>query len=121
METLVERETILPANDQTAKPCFAANQASSSWRMLDQMREAQAISRDYRDAFVRKYPMSKADRTARNLDSDSPAFIDLMAARVPEEDCSVRPFVHQCRSHRHRSDLHAPGDLADVRELRDSG
>ena len=56
LETLVERETILPAKDQPAKLRFAAESGQQFLRILDQMREAEAISRDYRDAFVRKYP-----------------------------------------------------------------
>ncbi len=119
LETLVERETILPANDQTAKLRFAAESGQQFLRMLDQMREAQAISRDYRDAFVRKYPMSRLTPEQRaTLDSDSLAFIDLMAARVPDGRLLHTAFrVTNAGVIVIAPDLHvAPGDLADVRE-----
>ncbi len=119
LETLVERETILPANDQTAKLRFAAESGQQFLRMLDQMREAEAISRDYRDAFVRKYPMSRLTPEQRaTLDSDSLAFIDLMAARVPDGRLLHTAFrVTNAGVIVIAPDLHvAPGDLADVRE-----
>lgn len=119
LETLVERETILPANDQTAKLRFAAESGQQFLRMLDQMREAQAISRDYRDAFVRKYPMSRLTPEQRaTLDSDSLAFIDLMAARVPDGRLLHTAFrVTNAGVIVIAPDLQvAPGDLADVRE-----
>lgn len=119
LETLVERETILPANDQTAKLRFAAESGQQFLRMLDQMREAEAISRDYRDAFVRKYPMSRLTPEQRaTLDSDSLAFIDLMAARVPDGRLLRTAFrATNAGVIVIAPDLHvAPGDLADVRE-----
>jgi hypothetical protein len=119
LETLVERETILPSQEQTAKRRFAAESGQQFLRILDQMREAEAISRDYRDAFVRKYPFPRLTEEQRaTLDSDSLAFIDLMAARVPDGRLLRTAFrVTNAGVIVIAPDLQiAPGDLADVRE-----
>ena len=84
LETLVERETIRPATDQTAKPeklRLAAEAGQQFLRMLEQ----QPLSRDYRDAFIRQYPFPALTTEQRaTLDSDSLSFFDLMASRVPD-------------------------------------
>jgi hypothetical protein len=119
LETLVERETILPSQEHTAKRRFAAESGQQFLRILDQMREAEAISRDYRDAFVRKYPFPRLTEGQRaTLDSDSLAFIDLMAARVPDGRLLHTAFrVTNAGVIIIAPDLQiAPGDLADVRE-----
>jgi hypothetical protein len=119
LETLVERETILPAQDQIAKLRFAAESGQQFLRILDQMREAEAISRDYRDAFVRKYPLPRLTAEQRaTLDSDSLAFIDLMAARVPDGRLLHTAFrVTNAGVIVIAPDLQVTsGDLADVRE-----
>lgn len=119
LETLVERETILPATDQTAKLRFAAESGQQFLRMLDQMHEAEAISRDYRDAFVHQYPLNLTDEQRASLDADSLAFIDLMAARVPDGRLLHAAF-HVTNAGVMVIDpgLHVtPGDLADVREV----
>jgi hypothetical protein len=119
LETLVERETILPSREQTAKLRFAAESGQQFLRILAQMREAEAISRDYRDAFVRKYPFPRLTEERRaTLDSDSLAFIDLMAARVPDGRLLQTAFrVTNAGVIVIAPDLQiAPGDLADVRE-----
>jgi hypothetical protein len=84
LETLVERETIRPATDQTAKPeklRLAAEAGQQFLRMLNQ----QPLSRDYCDAFIRQYPFPALTIEQRAaLDSDSLSFFDLMASRVPD-------------------------------------
>ena len=84
LETLVERETIRPATNQTAKQeklRLAAEAGQQFLRMLNQ----QPLSRDYRDAFIREYafPALTTDQRAP-LDGDSLTFFDLMAPRVPD-------------------------------------
>ena len=119
LETLVERETILSSREQTAKRRFAAESGQQFLRILDQMREAEAISHDYRDAFVRKYPFPRLTEEQRaTLDSDSLAFIDLMAARVPDGRLLQTAFrVTNAGVIVIAPDLQiAPSDLADVRE-----
>jgi hypothetical protein len=84
LETLVEREAIRPAADQTAEPeklRLAAEAGQQFLRMLDQ----QSLSRDYRDAFIREYPFPTLTTEQRTtLDSDSLSFCDVMASRVPD-------------------------------------
>ena len=119
LETLVEREAILPSGERTAKLRFAAESGQQFLRLLEQMRDAEAISRDYRNAFTRKYPFSRlTDEQRATLDSDSLAFIDLMAARVPDGRLLHAAFrVTNAGVIVIAPDLQvAPGDLADVRE-----
>lgn len=84
LETLVEQETIRPATDSTAKPeklRLAAEAGQHFLRMLEQ----QPLSRDYRGAFIRQYPLPALTPDQRaTLDSDSLNFCDLMALRVPD-------------------------------------
>lgn len=88
LETLVERETIRPTTNQTAKPeklRLAAEAGQHFLRMLDRMADQQTLSRDYRDAFIRQYPFPPLTTEQRaTLDSDSLSFFDLMASRVPD-------------------------------------
>jgi len=84
LETLVERETVRPATNQTTKPeklRLAAEAGQQLLRMLNQ----RPLSRDYRDAFIREYrfPALTAEQRAE-LDGDSLAFFDLMSPRVPD-------------------------------------
>src|SRR4029079_15769173 len=88
LETLVEREAIRPATDQTSKSeklRLAAEAGQQFLRILDRKREAATISGDYRAAFIRQYPFPgmTADQRA-GLDSDSLRFIEVMASRVPD-------------------------------------
>lgn len=84
LESLVERERILPTMDQAANPeklRLAAEAGQQFLRML----QRQPLSRDYREAFISEYPfpvLTAEQRAA--LDSDSLSFFDLMAARVPD-------------------------------------
>jgi hypothetical protein len=84
LETLVERETVRPAANQTAKPeklRLAAEAGQQFLRMLNQ----RPLSHDYRDAFIREYRFASLTAEQRaELDSDSLAFIALMAPRVPD-------------------------------------
>jgi hypothetical protein len=122
LETLVEREAILPAKDQTAKSeklRLAAEAGQQFLRMLDQMREAETTSRDYRDAFIRKYPFPRLTTEQRaTLDNDSLSFIDLMASRVPDGRQLHSAFtVTSAGVIVIAPELQiVPGDLADVRE-----
>ena len=122
LETLVEREAIRPATDQTSKSeklRLAAEAGQQFLRMLDRMREAETISRDYRAAFTRQYPFPRltADQRA-TLDSDSLSFIDVMASRVPDGRQLHSAFnVTSAGVIVIAPELQiAPGDLADVRE-----
>ena len=122
LETLVEREAIRPATDQTSKSeklRLAAEAGQQFLRMLDRMREAETISRDYRAAFIRQYPFPRltADQRA-TLDSDSLSFIDVMASRVPDGRQLHSAFnVTSAGVIVIAPELQiAPGDLADVRE-----
>ena len=73
-----------PGTDHAAeleKLRFAAEAGQQFLRMLEQ----QALSRDYRDAFIREYPFPTLTTEQRaTLDSDSLSFCDLMASRVPD-------------------------------------
>jgi hypothetical protein len=84
LETLIEREAIRPATDQTAEPAklqLAAEAGQQFLRMLDQ----QSLSRDYRDTFIHAYPFPAVTTEQRSiLDSDSRGFCDVMASRVPD-------------------------------------
>src|SRR5262245_12552554 len=82
LETLVERETVRAAADQTTqteKLRLAAEAGQQFLRML----ELQPLSRDYRDAFIGEYPFPALTIEQRGtLDRDSLAYFDLMASRV---------------------------------------
>jgi len=122
LETLVEREGIRPPKDEKdklEKLRLVAEAGLQFLRMLDRMREAETISRDYRDAFIGRYPfppLTEKERAA--LDSDSVSFIDLMASRIPDgrqldaafrvTNAGVIVIVPELQI--------APGDIADVRE-----
>lgn len=84
LETLVERETIRPATNQTTSPeklRLAAEGGQQFLRMLDQ----QPLSRDYRDIFIRHYSFAALTTEQRAaLDGESLNFFDLMASRVPD-------------------------------------
>jgi hypothetical protein len=84
LETLVERETVRPAADQTSqleKLRLAAEAGQQFLRML----EMQPLSHDYRDAFIGEYPFRALTVEQRaTLDGDSLGFFDLMASRVPD-------------------------------------
>lgn len=83
LEALVERETIRPARDQTAKPVKLRLAAEAGQQFL-RMLERQPLSRDYRDAFIRQYPFLLKPEQRALLDRDSLSFCDLMASRVPD-------------------------------------
>ena len=122
LETLVEREAVRPATDQTSKSeklRLAAEAGQQFLRMLDRMREAETISRDYRAAFIRQYPFPRLTAEQRaTLDSDSLSFIDVMASRVPDGRQLHAAFsVTSAGVIVIAPELQiAPGDLADVRE-----
>ena len=122
LETLVERESIRPSTDQTArleKLRLAAEAGQQFLRMLDQMQAEQRISDNYRDAFIRQYPFPALTTDQRaTLDSDSVSFLDLMASRVPD----ARQLAAAFRSTTVGVIAIAPelkiaqGDLSDIRE-----
>jgi hypothetical protein len=84
LETLAERERVLPLPAQQLKPQklrLAVDAGLQFLRAVDQ----QAVSRNYRDVFMLKYPLppiTAQDRDA--LDADSVAFLELMVGRVPD-------------------------------------
>src|ERR1041384_1228034 len=121
LETLVERENILPANETfaPAKLRLAVEAGQHFLRMLAQLHEQGTVTQDYRAAFIRQYPFSALTPEQRaTLDGDSLSYFELMAARVPD-------------GRRLRKDFHttsqgqvlispalqiAGADIADVRE-----
>ena len=84
LETMVERERVRPVADPIAVPeklRLAAEAGQHFLRMLGQ----QPLSRDYRPAFVRHYPLPALTPGQRaGLDADSLSFVDLMAGRVAD-------------------------------------
>jgi hypothetical protein len=84
LETLVERETIRPAANPTAQVerlRLAVEAGQQFLRMLEQ----QPLSGNYRNAFIRQYPLSALTEEQRlTLDTDSLNFCDLLAGRVPD-------------------------------------
>ncbi|HEX6731782.1 MAG TPA: hypothetical protein VF074_17280 [Pyrinomonadaceae bacterium] len=120
LETLVEREAIRPAKDEKLNKLRLAAEAGLQFlRMLDRMRESETISRDYRDAFIRRYPFPPLTAEERGaLDSESVSFIDLMAARIPDGrqlDSAFRVTNAGVIAIAPELQI-ASGDLADVRE-----
>lgn len=85
LETLVEREIVRPAAEQTAQPeklRLAAESGQQFLRALDEQPIARAALDKYREAFIREFPFLPEQRDA--LDADSRAFFDLVATRVPD-------------------------------------
>jgi hypothetical protein len=84
LETLVEREAVRPAADQTSQPeklRLAAEAGQQFLRML----QLQPLSRDYGDAFIGEYPFPALTMEQRaTLDRDSISFFDLITSRVPD-------------------------------------
>jgi hypothetical protein len=82
LETLVEREAIRLAIDQTSQPeklRLAAETGQQFLRMLKQ----QPLSRDYADAFIHQYPFPAFTTEQRAaLDSATLSFCDLMTSRA---------------------------------------
>lgn len=120
LETLVEREHIRPTTNQKAEKLrFAAEAGQQFLRVLDGMRDTERISKDYRNAFVRKYPFPRLTTEERaTLDNDSLSFIDLMASRVPDGRLLRSAFrVTSAGVIVMAPELQiAAGDLADIRE-----
>jgi hypothetical protein len=84
LETLVERELVRPLPDQQLKPQklrLAVEAGLHFLRTIDQ----QAVSKDYRDSFILKYPLpSLTAQDRETLDQDSLSFLEVMAGRVPD-------------------------------------
>jgi hypothetical protein len=81
LETRVECERVRSEADKLAKLRFAVEAGLHFLRMLDQ----QATSRSYRDLFKSKYPFTPlTSEELKSLDTDSLAFIELVAPRVPD-------------------------------------
>lgn len=83
LEALVERELVRPpagAPRKLDKLRLAAEAGQQFLRMLAQ----QPLSRDYRPAFVHRYPLLLVAEQRAELDDDSRAFLDVMAGRVPD-------------------------------------
>jgi hypothetical protein len=83
LEARVERERVRPSDDQGTKPeklRLAVDAGLHFLHLLDQ----QSVSKSYRDAFVRKYPLSAPVDAQRSLDADSLGFLQLMAGRAPD-------------------------------------
>ena len=83
LETLVERESIRPTMDHTARPERLRLVVEAGQQFL-RMLEQEALSRDYRSAFIRQYPFRLTPEQRATLDSDSQIFCDMMASRVPD-------------------------------------
>jgi hypothetical protein len=84
LESLVEREKIRPATDQTARPeklRLAVEAGQHFLRML----KLKPLSRDYSSAFIGQYPLPVLTPEQRSaLDPESQSFCDLMSSRVPD-------------------------------------
>ena len=87
LETVVERERILPTNQivKLEKLRLAGEAGQHFLRMLEQMKAEGMLSRDYREAFIHQYHFSELTTEQRaTLDSGSLSYFDLMASRVPD-------------------------------------
>jgi hypothetical protein len=88
LETLVEREAVRPAPDQTSPPeklRLAAEAGQQFLRMLDQQPLSRESLDDYHAAFIREYSFAALTTEQRALlDSDSLSFFELIASRVPD-------------------------------------
>ncbi|HKS10899.1 MAG TPA: hypothetical protein VJS13_15220 [Pyrinomonadaceae bacterium] len=88
LETLVERETVRPIDEQLSQPKklrLAVEAGQHFLRLLDQQPLPAETRARYRDAFIREFalqPLSAAQH--EDLDRDSLAFVDLMTGRVPD-------------------------------------
>jgi hypothetical protein len=84
LETLVERETVRPETNQTAKPEKLRLAAEAGQQFLRTL-SRRTLSLDYRNAFIREYSFPSLTPEQRaTLDGDSLGFFDLMAPRVPD-------------------------------------
>ena len=95
LETLVEREPVHLSTDQTAKPerlKLAVEAGLEFLRIVEQMFEDGLTSRNYRDDFIREFPLSLTAEQSGTLDDESRAFVDLMAARVPDARRMIASF-----------------------------
>lgn len=85
LETLVEREQVLPAAKPKSpgeKIRLAAEGGQHFLRILDQQPIAPESLSKYHDTFIREFSFAPEQRAA--LDPDSRAYFDLVAARVPD-------------------------------------
>lgn len=118
LETVVERETVFSINQMgTAEKLRLAAEAGQQFlRMLDRMLDEQAISLNYRDAFIRQYPFPQL--THDELDSDSFSFFRMIAGRVPDGRRLYAEFSSTGASAIVLPPALkiAPADLAEVRE-----
>ena len=121
LETLVERENILPANETfaPAKLRLAVEAGQHFLRMLAQLHEQGTVTQDYRAAFIRQYPFSALTPEQRaTLDGDSLSYFELMAARVPDGRRLRKDFRSTSQGQVSISPALqiAGADIADVRE-----
>jgi hypothetical protein len=84
LEALVERETIRTPPEDITKPeklKLAVESGQQFLRMLEQ----QPLSRSYRDAFIKHYPLPQLTQEQEGaFDRESISFVNLMAKRVPD-------------------------------------
>jgi hypothetical protein len=87
LETLVEREPVHLSTDRAAKPerlKLAVEAGLEFLRLVEQMSEDGMTSRNYREDFIREFPLTLTAEQRATLDNESLAFLDLMASRVPD-------------------------------------
>jgi hypothetical protein len=95
LETLVEREPVHLSTDQTAKPerlKLAVEAGLEFLRIVEQMFDDGLTSRNYRDDLIREFPFSLTTEQKATLDSESRAFVELMASRVPDARRMIASF-----------------------------
>jgi len=117
LETVVERERVLSNQLGKAERLrLAAETGQQFLRMLDRMLDQEAISLDYRQAFIREYPFPEL--TDDEVEAGSLGFFRLMAGRVPDGRRLYAEFLSAgAREIVIRPALKiAPPDLAEVRE-----
>ena len=96
LETLVEREAVRPAADQSSQPAklkIAAEAGQHFLRLLDQQPLSPEAQARYRAAFIREFafqPLTTEQRAS--FDRDSLAYLDLITGRVPDARRLVSAF-----------------------------
>lgn len=117
LETLVEREIIRSPMSQAGKPerlRLAVEAGQQFLRVLEQ----EALSRDYRSAFIRQYPFLLTSEQRAALDGDSQIFCNMMMSRVPDGRKLYAAFrsSNGSRMAFEPALQIAPGDVAEIQK-----
>ena len=87
LEAVVERESVRLPQAQSTKPerlKLIVESGLEFLRIVDQMSEDGMTNRNYRDDFIREFPLTLTAAERAALDEESLSFIDLMVSRVPD-------------------------------------